>query len=386
MPIMANSTDRIAAVRTLLKILCWIGLWKWQDETGFLGIIKRNLRFVIHLPLTITYLALMWLEALTSTDFEQAGQVLYMSLTLLTVVVKLMNIWQKRDMAWSFINELSCDPRYELNNRDELEYWQSEQLKFKRIFYTYMGCSFAAGCFGFFSVFLQETYELPFSYYVPFEWRNPERYYYAWGYDVLAMTLACATNIMLDTIGCYFMFHISLLYRLLGLRLEALQKTSDQEATLKLRQVFQIHARLFRLTHDCEYLVSPYVLSQVVLSAFIICFSGYRLIKMNWQESPGPFFTTIQFASLMVLQIFFPCYYGNELTIYADQLTNSVFKTNWLEFSVGTRKILIIYMEILKRPVIVRAGGFFKIGLPIFVKTMNNAFSFFALLLNLSER
>jgi len=59
---------------------------------------------------------------------------------------------------------------------------------------------------------------------------------------------------------------------------------------------------------------------------------------------------------------------GNELTFHANSLTNSVFGTNWLEYSVGTRKLLICYMEFLKRPVKVRAGVFFEIGLPIFVK------------------
>jgi len=109
----------------------------------------------------------------------------------------------------------------------------------------------------------------------------------------------------------------------------------------------------------------------------------------------------------MILQIFLPCYYGNQITFHANQLTNEVYNTNWLQCSTSTRRLLNTYMEHLKRPVKIRAGYFFDVGLPIFVKvrlelelssitqlltfcfyylqTINNAYSFFAILLNVSN-
>jgi len=115
----------------------------------------------------------------------------------------------------------------------------------------------------------------------------------------------------------------------------------------------------------------------------------------------------IQFLSVMISQIFLPCYYGNQITFHANQLTNEVYNTNWLQCTPSTRKLLNTYMEHLKRPVKFRAGYFFEVGLPVFVKvrlqcefpsihfllvfffnylqTINNAYSFFAVLLNTSE-
>ncbi|SPP83022.1 odorant receptor 94b [Drosophila guanche] len=382
-----ESTDRIAAVRFLITLQRWTGLFKWQDENGtdLWSKLKRIHPFVLHLPLTFTYIALMWLEALTSADFEQAGQVLYMSLTELALVTKIINFWYRREQVSEFIRELSEDPAYELRTREEVELWHRQQRHFKRIFYFYIRGSLFVAAMGYFSVFVQEEYELPFGYYVPFEWRTPERYYYAWGYNVIAMTLCCLSNIVLDTMGCYFMFHIAMLYRVVNLRLRALHQAPEKVAAPELRAIFRLHTRVRRLTRQCEVLVSPYVLSQVVFSAFIICFSAYRLMHMGFRERPGLFLTTLQFVAAMTVQIFLPCYYGNELTFHASALTNSVFHTNWLEYSVPTRKMLNCYMEFLKRPVKVRAGVFFEIGLPIFVKTINNAYSFFALLLKVSK-
>ncbi|XP_022230054.2 odorant receptor 94b [Drosophila obscura] len=382
-----ESTDRLAAVRFLITVQRWAGLLKWQDENGtdLWARMKRIYPFVLHLPLTFTYIALMWLEALTSADFEQAGQVLYMSVTELALVTKLINIWYRREQVSQFIHELEQDPAYKLRSREELEFWHRQQMHFKRIFYVYIGGSLFVASMGYSSVLVQEEYELPFGYYVPFEWRTPKRYYYAWGYNVIAMTLCCLSNILLDTMGCYFMFQIALLYRVMNLRLRALQQAPEQVAAAQLRAIFRLHTRVRRLTQQCEVLVSPYVLAQVVFSAFIICFSAYRLVHMSFREQPGLFLTTLQFVAVMIFQIFLPCYYGNELTFHASALTNSVFHTNWLEYSVPTRKLLNCYMEFLKRPVKVRAGVFFEIGLPIFVKTINNAYSFFALLLKVSK-
>ncbi|XP_016990104.2 odorant receptor 94b [Drosophila rhopaloa] len=382
-----ESTNRLSAIQFLLVVQRWTGLLKWKNDEGdgILSRLKRIYPFVLHLPLTFTYIALMWYEAMTSADFEEAGQVLYMSITELTLVTKLLNIWYRRNEAANLINKLQHNPAYNLRNHNEIQFWERNQKDFKRIFYLYIGGSLFVALMGYISVFFQEEYELPFGYYVPFEWRTRERYFYAWGYNVVAMTLCCLSNVLLDTLGCYFMFQISMLFRLIGMRLSALRNAPEEKARTELRRIFQLDAKVRQLTRECEVLVSPYVLSQVIFSAFIICFSAYRLVHMGFKQRPGLFLTTVQFVAVMIVQIFLPCYYGNELTVHANALTDSVFATNWLEYSVGTRKLLNCYMEFLKRPVKVRAGVFFEIGLPIFVKTINNAYSFFALLLKMSK-
>lgn len=233
-----ESTNRLSAIQTLLVIQRWIGLLKWENEgeDGVLTWLKRIYPFVLHLPLTFTYIALMWYEAITSSDFEEAGQVLYMSITELALVTKLLNIWYRRHEAASLIHELQHDPAFNLRNSEEIKFWQQNQRNFKRIFYWYIWGSLFVAVMGYISVFFQEDYELPFGYYVPFEWRTRERYFYGWGYNVVAMTLCCLSNILLDTLGCYFMFHIASLFRLLGMRLEVLKNAAEEKARPELRR------------------------------------------------------------------------------------------------------------------------------------------------------
>ncbi|EDV94687.1 GH22359 [Drosophila grimshawi] len=387
---METQSQRTQGINFILSVMQVCGLWPWpirnKSDSYLLVFLKRNFRYFLHLPITFTFIGLMWLEALESNNLEEAGQVLYMSITEMALIIKILNIWNRSTNARQLMLHLQDSPEYELRSEEEDNYWQREQRYFKWLYNVYQLVSLGvvySSCVG---VLFLEEYVLPFPYFVPFEWQNEHGYYYAFGYNMIAMTLTCIANVSLDCIGCYFLFHVSLLYRLLGTRLKALSAVHDEMTfNQELRCIFKLHDRTRRLTIECQAIVSPYILSQIILSAFIICFSGYRLQHVGIMANPGQFISMLQFLSVMVLQIFLPCYYGNEVTFYAHQLTNKVYNTNWMQCEKRTCNLLIAYMEHLKRPVKIRAGYFFEVGLPIFVKTINNAYSFFALLLNFSK-
>lgn len=127
-------------------------------------------------------------------------------------------------------------------------------------------------------------------------------------------------------------------------------------------------------------------------SSFVLCFSAYRLqkvggtsticvkISVHWsvfllfflqvgiQENPSQFFVLVLALIVMTLQIFLPCYCGNEVIIHSNALTNAIYSSDWLQRSASVRKYIFIYMEFLKKPVRIRVGNFFDIGLPLFTK------------------
>ncbi|TDG49842.1 hypothetical protein AWZ03_003830 [Drosophila navojoa] len=369
---MTTQTERTDAINWVLRIMRLGGLWPLstsREEPPVLAFLKVNYRYALHVPITFTFIGLMWLEAFVSNNLEQAGQVLYMSLTEIALVVKILNIWYRSTAARRIMGHMKHSSDYALQSEQEHSYWQQQQRLFKWYFYLFLLASLGvvySSCIG---VLFLHDYELPFDYFVPFEYRNERRYYYAYGYSLIGMTVTSVSNVCLDALGCYFLFHLSLLYRLLGYRVRGLQYTaSEVEFKEKLVIVFKLHNRIRNLTVQIETLVSPYVLSQIVLSAFIICFSGYRLQHVGIRANPGQFVSMLQFLSVMVLEIFLPCYFGNEVTVYAHQLTNDVYNTNWLQCDKRSRQLLIAYMEHLKKPTKIRAGYFFEVGLPIFVK------------------
>lgn len=102
-------------------------------------------------------------------------------------------------------------------------------------------------------------------------------------------------------------------------------------------------------------------------------------------ENTGNYLEFINYAIVMSLQIYLPCYYGNEVTINSNNLTNALYKSNWINMDIQTKKLIYIYMELLKRPVVIKAGNFFYIGLDVFVRIMRTTYSLFALLMNMEH-
>lgn len=76
----------------------------------------------------------------------------------------------------------------------------------------------------------------------------------------------------------------------------------------------------------------------------------------------------VQFMSIMILEIYLPCYYATEITLNSADLCTRIYCSNWEDQSIATRKLIILYMEFLKHPVQLKATNFFDVGLPIFTK------------------
>ncbi|XP_053954850.1 odorant receptor 94a-like [Anastrepha ludens] len=390
-PPSATGQVSMRAARTLMRLLQGMGLWPIgkphsRDDSQHPRR-RRSLAhyygYLLHLPLTFTYNTLMWIEALTR--WERADDILYISITELGMMALAVNFWRVEHAAWHFMHEISYGSSYALRNEEERECWRQQQWLFERIAICYIGGGVGVLLTAFGATLLVNGYNLPYDYWLPFEWHNAHNYWYAYGYELVAMSLTCISNVTMDMMLCYYLFHVALLYKLIGIRLMALQHLREPFAVAQLIAIIELHKKVKRLTSQCESLVSFPIMVQILLSALILCLSAYRLQNMQISENPGQFLAMLQFASVLTLQIFLPCYFANEITINSDALTTCIYSSNWEEFSPATRKQMNLFMELLKQPARIKAGNFFIVGLPIFTKTMNNAYSLLALLLNMSE-
>ncbi|XP_018791353.1 PREDICTED: odorant receptor 94b-like [Bactrocera latifrons] len=384
------SMSRTAAANTIIAVLKPLGYWQWTRDPRrpYIEKVERVYRIVLHITVSFSFISLMLAGVLLSQDLEEISSILHILLTEFALVVKALNIWRNCGAAWRFMDEAANDPIYALRQQSEWTKWQRAQRSFAIVTYIYCLASVAALVFACIGVMMTpaDVYVLPCNIYVPFEWHHPRRYWYVWTYNTIAALMTCISNTTLDMIYCYFMFHLSLLYKLIGWRLRALRRRADEPPVIKqMSEIFQMHVNVRRLTTECETLVSMPVFGQIILSAFILCFSGYRLQQMGNMENLGMLFSTVQFATVMAVQIFLPCYFGNKVTESSNALTDDIFNSDWTTFDVPTRKFMILYMELLKRPANLMSANYFKIGLPIFAKTMNNAYSIFALILNMNN-
>lgn len=70
----------------------------------------------------------------------------------------------------------------------------------------------------------------------------------------------------------------------------------------------------------------------------------------------------------MMCQILLPCYFGTEIILELDEIRNGVYAANWIGMTVTQRKLIINFMERLKRPVKITSKSFFDVNIVTFMK------------------
>lgn len=68
----------------------------------------------------------------------------------------------------------------------------------------------------------------------------------------------------------------------------------------------------------------------------------------------------------MVFEIFLPCFFGNEIILASNNLSYSLFSSDWTEQTSTYKKKLIIFTERLRRPIVITAGKIVNLSLTTF--------------------
>lgn len=82
----------------------------------------------------------------------------------------------------------------------------------------------------------------------------------------------------------------------------------------------------------------------------------------------------------MTLEIFLPCYFGNELSIASSKLSTALFHSNWISGDEKLKNIVKIFMENTKKETKLSAFRVFEVNLATFSRICNSAYSLFAIL------
>jgi 7tm Odorant receptor len=81
----------------------------------------------------------------------------------------------------------------------------------------------------------------------------------------------------------------------------------------------------------------------------------------------------------MFLEAFFPCFFASE------KLSESLYKSQWMQADKKFKKAMIIIKENLKIPVDITAIRMMKVNLSTLARICNFAYSVFALLKRVNE-
>ena len=82
----------------------------------------------------------------------------------------------------------------------------------------------------------------------------------------------------------------------------------------------------------------------------------------------------------MLMQIFFPCYYGSEILAVSENLSTSLFHSDWIGTDQKFQSAMRIFMERAKRAKKIFIFGVFEVNLETFTLICRSAYSLYAVL------
>lgn len=77
----------------------------------------------------------------------------------------------------------------------------------------------------------------------------------------------------------------------------------------------------------------------------------------------------------MVLQIFWPSFYGNEININSSLTVDAFYETPWFALASKDRRAVVLIMEMVKQPVLFVTAFIFNIRLESFLFIIKCAYT-----------
>ncbi|XP_013139448.1 PREDICTED: uncharacterized protein LOC106104056 [Papilio polytes] len=93
-------------------------------------------------------------------------------------------------------------------------------------------------------------------------------------------------------------------------------------------------------------------------------------------------FTIILFLICILAELFLFCFYGSKLSDASEKLMDSAYFLDWVEIPMKYRRNLMLFMEMIKKPIMPTAGSIAPLSNTTFVSIVKSSYSFYAFLKN----
>ncbi|XP_060529460.1 odorant receptor 4-like [Cylas formicarius] len=244
--------------------------------------------------------------------------------------------------------------------------------------------------------------KLPYYSWMPFAYNTEKLYLLAVAYQAGPMFSYAYSIVGIDTLFMNIMNNIGSnltimqgafktlrgrTAKIVGQPISSLRLHENAEFTDELYKQFRkISRHLQTVLHMSNQLESVYryvTLCQITATLFILCTCLY--LVSTTPLGSKQFIAECVYMAAMFFQLFVYCWFGNEVTLKCQELSNYIWECEWFATTTSFKKNLIFTMMRTKKPLYFTAGKFLPLTLPTFMSIIKTSYSIFALIKNTSE-
>nr|USS30765.1 odorant receptor [Aedes albopictus] len=381
---MGQFDDFIPSQRAAFWIWKIYGIWATEDESPF----YRTYRRVYHFLFTGVYLFSMFISSFFTENSEELwGEILFILPTELAMLTKNVITVNKFETIYA-LHRTSISKEFQPTCPKHGKEYDLYFDRFSKLMLMYFFVSICAATshFGF---LFDDRLKLPFFnwfFWVPLDRDHLNNYYLLFAYQMIGMIGHCCLNVSGDMNIAYLLSIAGQQLDLLSCKFACLPvpraRTSAEKDHYRRKFVAQIqqYNRIYEFARDIEKAVSWGVFAQICASGITICAIVFRLSSISIIDHLGTSIPMFFYMVSMLTQIFMPCYFGNDVTLKSQTLTNALYTSEWYQLAMEDRKDLKMMMLRTGESIRLKAGGFFNFNLDAFTSTLNTAYSVYAVL------
>ncbi|XP_018337035.1 PREDICTED: odorant receptor 46a-like [Trachymyrmex septentrionalis] len=219
--------------------------------------------------------------------------------------------------------------------------------------------------------------KLTYRAWLPFDYSSTLLFYLMYAHQLICLIAGGFLNIGCDTLICGLLVHICCQIEILTYRLKNIVFYSNV-----LRDCVHQHYHIFRLAFIVNAKFRLTIAIQFITSTLVVCFSLYQL---STATTKAKYIEMTLYISCMLTEIFFYCWYGNELKIKSHQMIDNIFEIEWLALDENRKKSLMIIMSRAIVPVQITCAYIVPMDLNSFMSLLKTSYSTYNLLQQIRE-
>lgn len=270
---------------------------------------------------------------------------------------------------------------YEINGKF-IKRIDKVNLFFRIIFFSAL---ISSSCGGFASYF---THELAFKMWFPSmnsTTLNPGFLSVAIYQHIDGIWLS-GTDVTFDFIPVFLMVYVVAMLEQLCEKLEMMREKQLKGFPKKKNSVFNLQSELIsielqrlkiiEIVRKIEKSFNFAFFARGFTTSFVICTSMFALSSIT---DAADLIKRLIFVLGTPTTLFFPCYFGNEISVVSDRLTTSLFHTDWhINDDREYKKLVLMFMQLSKEKIKIHSAKIFQLDLGTFLKVCNAAYSLYA--------
>ncbi|EFN73174.1 Odorant receptor 2a [Camponotus floridanus] len=289
----------------------------------------------------------------TRDHIHELTEGLFLGLTFLTLSVKYANFLLRENKVSELLDYLRikmCQPK----NSTEQLIMEEHNRKAKWSTVSFMMISFATGL-GFMitpalGLLTKNEHVLPLKSYIPYSVSNLFIYLATYLQQFITLFYGIMLNVSFDSLIYGFIIHTCA----------------------------QIELMCHRLTENLNCISSERK-SQTNVS-IEECVRHHLLVKILTRLLSFEFLSMLLYLSGMLLQLFYYCWYGNELELKSKGIATAIYSSDWTKVTPQDRKSLIFIMINSQKGIMFSYHGIFALSLNTFTWICRTSYSAYNLL------